>query len=97
MLIAHGINLATSLSIVPLRLAVWFGFLVISLGVALFLFVMASYFLHGREVPGFTFLAAVILLFSGAQLCVLGVVGEYLSRVYLRLLGKPAFLIKEIL
>ena len=58
---------------------------------------MVSYLLHGREVPGFTFLAAVILLFAGAQLSVLGIIGEYLSRVYLRLLGKPAFVIKEIL
>jgi hypothetical protein len=39
----------------------------------------------------------VILLFAGAQLSVLGIIGEYLSRVYLRLLGKPAFVIKEIL
>ena len=47
--------------------------------------------------PGFTFLAIVILLFSGVQLCVLGIIGEYLSRIYLRLLGKPAFVIKEML
>ena len=49
------------------------------------------------QVRGFTFLAVVILLFSGVQLCVLGIIGEYLSRVYLRLLGKPAFVIKEML
>lgn len=96
-LIGHGINMATSLSVVPLQLAVWLGFLVTSFGVGLFAFVIGSYLIHGREVPGFTFLAAVILLFSGAQLSVLGIVGEYLARVYLRLLGKPAFVIKEIL
>ena len=96
-LIGHGVNMATSLSVVPLQLAVWLGFIVTFLGVGLFAFVMISYLLHGRQVPGFTFLAAVILLFSGAQLSVLGIVGEYLSRVYLRLLGKPAFVIKEIL
>lgn len=96
-LIGRAVNMATSLSVVPLQLAVWLGFIVTSLGVGLFAFVMISYLVHGREVPGFTFLAAAILLFSGAQLFVLGIVGEYLSRVYLRLLGKPAFVIKEIL
>ena len=96
-LLRHGVDMALSLSVVPLRAAVWLGFLIALLGLGLFVFVMASYLLHGREVPGFTFLAAVILLFAGAQLSVLGIMGEYLSRVYLRLLGKPAFVIKEIL
>ena len=96
-LVTHGVNLVTGLSVVPLQLAVWLGFLITCFGVCLFVFVMVSYFLHGSQVPGFTFLAVVILLFSGAQLCVLGIIGEYLSRVYLRLLGKPAFVIKEIL
>jgi glycosyltransferase involved in cell wall biosynthesis len=96
-LIRHGVDMAMSLSVVPLRAAAWLGFLIALIGVGLFVFVVAAYFLHGREVPGFTFLAAVILLFAGAQLSVLGIIGEYLSRVYLRLLGKPAFVIKEIL
>jgi glycosyltransferase involved in cell wall biosynthesis len=96
-LFRHGVDMAMSLSVVPLRAAAWLGFLIALLGAGLFLFVIAAYFLHGREVPGFTFLAAVILLFAGAQLSVLGIIGEYLSRVYLRLLGKPAFVIKEIL
>ena len=96
-LMAHAVNLITGLSVVPLQLAAWLGFLVTCFGVCLFAFVMVSYFLHGSQVPGFTFLAVVILLFSGAQLCVLGIIGEYLARVYLRLLGKPAFVIKEML
>ena len=52
----------------------WISFAL--LGAALFVFVIASYLLHGREVPGFTFLAAVILLFAGAQLSVLGIIGD---------------------
>ena len=84
-LMTHAVNLVTGLSVVPLQLAVWLGFLVTCFGVCLLAFVMVSYFLHGSQVPGFTFLAVVILLFSGVQLCVLGIIGEYLSRVYLRL------------
>lgn len=95
-LAAHGINMVTGFSVAPLRLAVWLGFLVTAIGVGLFCFVIGSYFLIGSRAPGFTFLAAVILLFSGAQLCAIGIIGEYLARVYLHLLGKPAFVIKEI-
>jgi glycosyltransferase involved in cell wall biosynthesis len=93
----HAVNMVTGLSVVPLQLAVLLGFLTTFFGLCLFIFVIASYFLQGTKVPGFNFLAVVILLFSGVQLCVLGIIGEYLSRIYLRLLGKPAFVIKEML
>ena len=96
-LVKHAVNLVTGLSVVPLQLAVLLGFLTTFFGLCLFVYVLVSYLLQGSEVPGFTFLAVVILLFSGVQLCVLGIIGEYLSRIYLRLLGKPAFVIKEIL
>ena len=64
-LIRHGVDMAMSLSVVPLRAAAWLGFIIAALGAGLFVFVIVSYLLHGREVPGFTFLAAVILLFAG--------------------------------
>ena len=96
-LVKHAVNLVTGLSVVPLQLAVLLGFLTTFFGLCLFVYVLVSYLLQRSAVPGFTFLAVVILLFSGVQLCVLGIIGEYLSRIYLRLLGKPAFVIKEIL
>ena len=51
--------------------------------------------IHGREVPGFAFLASVIALFSGAQLFALGVIGEYLARMHFRLMGKPPFVVRK--
>jgi undecaprenyl-phosphate 4-deoxy-4-formamido-L-arabinose transferase len=96
-LVNHAVNMVTGLSVVPLQLAVLLGFLATLFGLCLFVYVFGSYLLQGSKVPGFTFLAIVILLFSGVQLCVLGIIGEYLSRIYLRLLGKPAFVIKEML
>ncbi len=96
-LVKHAVNMVTGLSVVPLQLAVLLGFLTTLFGLCLFVYVLGSYLLQGSKVPGFTFLAIVILLFSGVQLCVLGIIGEYLSRIYLRLLGKPAFVIKEML
>lgn len=96
-LVTHAMNMITGLSVVPLQFAVWLGFAITCFAVLLLGYVFITYFLHGRDVKGFTFLAVVILLFSGTQLFVLGIIGEYLSRIYLRLLGRPAFVIKEIL
>ena len=93
----HAVNMITSHSVVPLQLAVLLGFTSTPFRPLPLCLVLCVVPPHGSKVPGFTFLAVIILLFSGAQLCVLGIIGEYLSRIYLRLLGKPAFVIKETL
>jgi undecaprenyl-phosphate 4-deoxy-4-formamido-L-arabinose transferase len=85
----------TSFSTFPLRLAVWLGFLVTLIGIFLFAFVILAYFFSSVHVPGFTFLAAGLTLFSGTQLFVLGVLGEYLARMYMRSMGCPAYVIRE--
>jgi undecaprenyl-phosphate 4-deoxy-4-formamido-L-arabinose transferase len=46
-------------------------------------------------VPGFAFLASVIIVFSGAQLLTLGIIGEYLARMHSRLLSRPPYVVRE--
>ena len=43
--------------------------------------------------PGFTFLASMVALFSGAQMLALGVLGEYLGRLHMLSTGRPAYVI----
>jgi hypothetical protein len=50
--------------------------------------------LRGNPVPGFPFLASVISLFSGAQLFAIGIIGEYLSRMHFRTMGKPSYVVR---
>ena len=45
------------------------------------------------QVPGFTFLASMIALFSGAQMLAIGVLGEYLGRLHMRSTGRPSYVI----
>jgi hypothetical protein len=45
-------------------------------------------------VPGFPFLASVIAIFSGATLFALGIMGEYLSRIYTMAMGQPHYVIQ---
>jgi undecaprenyl-phosphate 4-deoxy-4-formamido-L-arabinose transferase len=59
------------------------------------LFVVARYLFFGTSVPGFTFLASSIALFSGAQLLALGVIGEYLARMHFRMMERPTYTVRE--
>lgn len=78
----------------PLRLASWIGFMMTLFGVGVFIYVMVIYFTVG-SLPGFPFLAAIIALFSGAQLFALGIFGEYLARMFDRSMDRPAYVVYQ--
>jgi undecaprenyl-phosphate 4-deoxy-4-formamido-L-arabinose transferase len=92
----HAFDVITGFSIVPLQLASLLGLLFTFLGVLLFIYVMGNYMVNGAAVPGFTFLATIIAVFSGVQLFALGIIGEYLARMHFRTMGKPYAVIREI-
>ena len=54
-------------------------------------YVLVNFMIHGQAVPGFAFLASIVALFSGAQLFSLGIIGEYLARVFNRSLDQPVY------
>ena len=93
-LVTHAINMATGFSVVPLQLANWLGFGFTLFGIGLFLFVLGRYAMLGHSVPGFPFLASMIAIFSGVQLFVIGIFGEYLARVHVRLMKRPSSVIR---
>ncbi len=94
-LVTHTFNLLTGFSTLPLQLASWLGFGLTLFGIGVFLYVVIRYLFQGSPVPGFPFLASIISIFSGAQLFAIGIFGEYLSRMYFRLMGKPQSLVRE--
>ncbi len=90
-----AIDAITSFSIRPLRIASYIG---ITSGIAallLLLYVLIHYFL-GHTIKGWTSLAVIILLLGSAQLFVIGVIGEYLGRLYIENKNRPLFIIEEI-
>lgn len=91
----HAMNMLTGFSVLPLRIASMVGFAVCLLGLAMLIFVLVRFVAEGREVPGFAFLASAISIFSGVQLFALGMIGEYLGRMYFRVAGKPTFTIRD--
>lgn len=84
----------TGFSTLPLRLASMMGFGFTLFGIAAFLYVLIATLLQG-SIPGFPFLASIILLFSGTQLFALGIIGEYLARIFDRSMDRPAYIVGE--
>ncbi|MFG6082034.1 glycosyltransferase family 2 protein [Paracoccus litorisediminis] len=86
----------TSFTTVPLRLTTYLGFLI-----ALFAFGGGAYYLIrtlliGEDVQGFPTLFLTILLLGGVQLIALGVIGEYLGRIFNETKRRPLFLVDDI-
>jgi glycosyltransferase involved in cell wall biosynthesis len=94
-LVVGTLNVITAFSTLPLRAATMLGFFMALFGSGVLVYVLWSYFLHG-SIPGFPFLACIIAIFSGAQLVALGVIGEYLGRMFLRSMGRPVYAVREI-
>ncbi|HEY1648154.1 MAG TPA: glycosyltransferase family 2 protein [Terracidiphilus sp.] len=94
-LMRHAVNLMTGFSTLPLQIASVVGFVFVLFGFSVLAYVLANYVIRGGSVPGFTFLASVIAIFSGAQLFALGVFGEYLARMHFRSMDRPPYLIGE--
>ncbi|MEO8053612.1 MAG: glycosyltransferase family 2 protein [Acidobacteriota bacterium] len=84
----------TSFSHVPLQLATWLGFLVSGFA---FLYILVVVLLKvlGINERGWTTLMGWILLLGGVQLLMIGVLGEYLGRIYDEVKGRPLYLVAE--
>jgi undecaprenyl-phosphate 4-deoxy-4-formamido-L-arabinose transferase len=87
--------MALNFSIMPLRFSVILGISMAVLGMLDLLSVVLEA-LHGKTPQGWASLMVVTLLLSGVQLIILGVVGEYLGRVFLTINDKPQFVIRDI-
>jgi undecaprenyl-phosphate 4-deoxy-4-formamido-L-arabinose transferase len=94
-LVRFMLDTATSYSTRPLRLATTVGFITTFLGLLLLVWVVGYAIFVGDSVPGFPFLAASIAVFSGVQLVVLGILGEYLGKIHFRAMNKPTFSVSE--
>ena len=82
----------TSFSAAPLRIATWLGLLSFVLCVALIVSGLAAWG-FGAVVPGWTSLYVAVLLLGGIQLICLGLLGEYIGRIYAASQNRPQFLV----
>jgi glycosyltransferase involved in cell wall biosynthesis len=86
----------TSYTTLPLRLASILGFIFFIFGFFVLLYVLVTYLALG-SIPGFSFQASIISIFSGVQLFALGIIGEYLARMFDRSMARPPYVIREMM
>ena len=95
-LVVHALNMVTGFSTWPLQLASLVGLFFTVVGVVALAFVVIRSLIQGSVVPGFSFLASMIAIFSGAQLFSLGIIGEYLARMHARSMQHPTYTVREM-
>jgi glycosyltransferase involved in cell wall biosynthesis len=82
-------------SVMPLRIGTLVGFVMAGLGLLVFLVILIEA-LGGRTPQGYASVMAAILLLAGVQLIMLGLVGEYLGRLFLTVNRKPQFIVRDV-
>lgn len=85
----------TSFSTLPLRSWTYLGLAIASLAFCYGSFIVARTLILGVDVPGYASVLSLLLFFGGLQLIGLGVVGEYIGRIYDEAKGRPIYLVKR--
>ena len=91
----YAIDGMTSFSTAPLLLASFFGILFCFLALIAIIFVIIRTLIYGDPVGGWPSLVCIILLVSGVQLLCIGIIGRYLSKVYLETKKRPLYIVRE--
>ena len=94
-MIRFAIDGITGFSIRPLRLAAYAGMVVAFVAIILIAYIIWYYFAFG-VVRGWTSLLSIVLFLGGAQMLFLGLIGEYLGRLFLEAKGRPLFVISDV-
>ena len=94
-MIRFAIDAITSFSIKPLRMATYLGVFSGLVSMIAMTYIFINYFI-GRSVEGWTSLALIVMALGSLQLIMIGVIGEYLGRLYLEAKGRPLYVIDEV-
>lgn len=93
-MLRFALDAITSFSHLPLQLATWLGF-VVSAFAFFYILVVLALKLAGISWPGYTSLMAAILFLGGVQLLMVGLLGEYVGRIYDEVKHRPLYLVAE--
>lgn len=94
-LVQYGIDGILSFNNKPLRSILYLGFLMVILGIVYLIYSLLRVLIVGIDTPGYFTIILAILVIGGAQLLSIGVIGEYIGRIYYEVKRRPHFLIEE--
>ncbi|MFF9065009.1 glycosyltransferase family 2 protein [Streptomyces sp. NPDC014891] len=94
-LVNYGMDGLISFNNRPLRIALWLGMTLTGLAALYAVWVVAAAVTQGVTAPGYVTLVAIIAGLGGVQMVMLGLIGEYIGRIYYETKRRPHFLVKE--
>ncbi len=94
-MLSLGFNALFSFSVGPIRLAVRLGLVVAAIGAAYLGYILIRYILFGDLVAGWGSLMCAVLILGGLQIVFIGLIGEYVGRVYEQVKGRPLYLLRR--
>jgi len=94
-LIRYAADAMLSFSNKPLRAATWLGFFVSIVAFALAIFYVVTFFAWHKQISGFTTEIVCILFLGGVQLISVGILGEYIGRIYEEVKQRPLYIVRE--
>ena len=90
-----ALNATFSFSVVPLRLAIQLGLVSIFLSLLYLAYILISLLLHRDVVRGWTSIIFLTAFLGGVQLAFIGIVGEYIARIFEEVKGRPLYVLKQ--
>lgn len=90
-------DLISGFSSLPLQAVTYLGFLGALIGFILMTFLIYQRIVTGILIEGFILMSAAFAFFAGVQLLGIGLVGEYLGRVYLQVQGRPDYIVQKVI
>lgn len=95
-MLSFAVEGVTSLSVKPIRMITALGFFVFLVSIAILIYSFIRHF-TGNTIPGWTTLMVSLWAIGGLILLSLGVVGEYVGKIYMETKGRPRFIVEEFL
>ena len=94
-LFSYAIEGIVGFSTAPLTIAATIGLLFCLIAFIMIIFIIVKTLIYGDPTSGWPSMACIVFLVSGVQLLCIGVIGEYLSKMYLEVKNRPVYIIKE--
>ena len=95
-MLAFAFDGISSFSVKPLKVSLWLGIVSFLVAMGILIYCIVQFFL-GNTVSGWASLSISIWALGGMQLLMIGIVGEYIGKIYLESKHRPKFIIEEVL
>ena len=92
-LVKYAVDGIVSFNIQPLRMCVYLGGALLVLSMAYLIYLFVNILMNGIDVPGYFTTIALISVIGGVQLISLGIIGEYVGRIYAEVKNRPAYIV----